>query len=136
MMKFPKIGYSLFVAVLLIVTFHVVSGSLPQPDTRKKRIEILNADLVTYDRKIIYNADRLIGNVLLSHGNVRMYCDSAYFYKDSSNVADAYSHVHIIQGDTLNLYGDRIKYDGNSKIAIVTGNVKLVNKSITLTTNE
>ena len=136
MMNFPKIGYSLFVAVLLIAAFHVVSGSLPQPDTRKKRIEILNSDLVTYDRKIIYNADRLIGNVLLRHGNVRMYCDSAYFYKDSSNIADAYSHVHIIQGDTLNLYGDRIKYDGNSKIAIVTGNVKLVNKSVTLTTNE
>lgn len=136
MMKFPKIGYRLFVALLLVVAFHVVSGSLPQPGTRKKRIEILNADLVTYDRKIIYNADRLLGNVLLRHGNVRMYCDSAYFYKDSSNIADAYSRVHIIQGDTLNLYGDRIKYDGNSRIAIVTGNVKLVNKSITLTTNE
>ena len=135
-MKFPKIGYSLLVAVLLVVTFHVVSGSLPQTDTRKKRIEILNSDLITYDRKIIYNADRLIGNVLLRHGNVRMYCDSAYFYKDSSNMADAYSHVHIIQGDTLNLYGDRIKYNGNNKIAIITGNVKLVNKSVTLTTSE
>jgi lipopolysaccharide export system protein LptA len=123
------------ISLLLIVAFHVVSGSLPQPDSRKKKIEILNADLYTYDRKIVADADRLIGHVELSHNNVLLYCDSAYSYKDS-NMVDAFGHVHIIQGDTLNLYGDRIKYEGNSKIAKVKGNVKLVNKSITLTTDE
>jgi len=134
-MKTHKIGYSLLVSLMLIVAFHVVSGSLPQPDGRKKRIEILNADFYTYDRKIIANADRLIGNVELSHNNALLYCDSAYSYKDS-NMVDAFGHVHIIQGDTLNLYGDRIKYEGNSRIAQVKGNVKLVNKSIVLTTDE
>ncbi|HWR99752.1 MAG TPA: OstA-like protein, partial [Prolixibacteraceae bacterium] len=119
----------------MIAAFHVVSGSLPQPDSRKKRIEILNSDLYTYDAKIIANADRLIGNVALSHNNVLLYCDSAYSYKDS-NMVDAFGHVHIVQGDTLNLYGDRIKYEGNSKIARVKGNVKLINKSIVLTTDE
>ena len=134
-MRIPKIGYSLLISLLLIVAFHVVSGSLPQPDHRKKKIEMLNADLYTYDRKIVANADRMIGNVELSHNNVLLYCDSAYSYKDS-NMVDAFGHVHIIQGDTLNLYGDRIKYEGNSKIAYVNGNVKLINKSIVLTTDE
>ncbi len=134
-MRIPKIGYSLLISLLLIVAFHVVSGSLPQPDHRKKKIEMLNADLYTYDRKIVANADRMIGNVELSHNNVLLYCDSAYSYKDS-NMVDAFGHVHIVQGDTLNLYGDRIKYEGNSKIAYVNGNVKLVNKSIVLTTDE
>ncbi len=134
-MRIPKIGYSLLISLLLIVAFHVVSGSLPQPDHRKKKIEMLNADIYTYDRKIVANADRMIGNVKLSHNNVLLYCDSAYSYKDS-NMVDAFGHVHIIQGDTLNLYGDRIKYEGNSKIAYVNGNVKLVNKSIVLTTDE
>jgi len=134
-MKINKLGYSLFISLLLIVAFHVVSGSLPQPDGRKKKIEILNADFYTYDRKIIANAERLIGNVKLSHNNAILFCDSAYSYKDS-NMVDAFGHVHIIQGDTLNLYGDRIKYEGNSRIARVRGNVKLVNKSIVLTTDE
>jgi lipopolysaccharide export system protein LptA len=135
-MSFPKIGYSLFVALLLIVTFHVVSGSLPQPQVKKKRIELTHSDLIVYDRKIIANADRLLGSVILSHNNVRLYCDSAYLYKDSSNQADAFGHVHIIQGDTLNLYGDQIRYDGTTRIATIYRNVKLVNKSITLTTEE
>jgi len=130
-----KSGHHLLVSLLLIAAFHLLSGFLPQPGTKKKRIEIVNSDLYTYDARIIANADRLIGNVLLSHNNVLLYCDSAYSYKDS-NMVDAFGHVHIIQGDTLNLYGDRIKYEGDSKIARVRGNVKLVNKSIILTTDE
>lgn len=134
MMRIPKIGYSLFLSLLLIVAFHVVSVSLPQPEVRKRKIEILNADLITHDDKISRFADRLIGNVALGHNRVLMYCDSAYNYNDSNKV-DAFGHVHIVQGDSLNLYGNMIRYEGNTKIATITGNVKLVNKSITLTTD-
>jgi lipopolysaccharide export system protein LptA len=133
-MRIPKIGYSLLISLLLIIAFHVVSGSLPQQEIKKYRID-LHADLYTYDRKIIANAERLIGNVVMSHGNVIMYCDSAYSYKDSNKV-DAFGHVHIIQADTLHIYGNKTKYDGNTKIARVKGNVKMVNKSIVLTTDE
>ena len=134
-MRIPKIGYSLFLSFLLVVALHVVSVSFPQPDTRKRKIEILNADLITHDDKISRYADRLIGHVAFSHNRVILYCDSAYNYKDSNKV-DAYGHVHIVQGDSLNLYGNRIKYEGSTKIATIFGNVKLVNKSITLTTDE
>ena len=134
-MRIPKVGYSLFLSLLLVVALHVVSVSLPQPETRKRKIEILNSDLITHDDKISKFADRLIGNVALSHNRVLLYCDSAYNYNDSNKV-DAFGRVHIIQGDSLNLYGNRIKYEGNTKIATIIGNVKLVNKSITLTTDE
>ncbi len=121
--------------LLLIVAFHVVSGSLPQTETKKRRIELLWADVTAHDNKINAYANRFLGNVRFSQNNVLLDCDSAYFYTDSNKV-DAFGRVHIIQGDTLNLWGDRIKYDGNSRIAKVKGNVKLVNKSITLTTDE
>jgi lipopolysaccharide export system protein LptA len=42
--------------------------------------------------------------------------------------------VHIIQGDTLHLYGDKMFYDGDLKLARFVSNVKLIDKSITLTT--
>ncbi len=60
--------------------------------------------------------------------------DSAYFYPQD-NAFDAYSHVHIQQGDTLNIYSDLLNYNGNTKVAILTNNVKMVDKDATLTTN-
>jgi len=132
-MRIRKLGYNFLVSLLFILLFHVVSGFLPQPG---KKIKIdLTADLYTYNKAIISNAERLIGNVVMSHENVVMYCDSAYSYKDSNKV-DAFGHVHIIQADTLHVYGEKTHYDGNTKIAKVIGNAKLVNKSITLTSDE
>jgi len=60
--------------------------------------------------------------------------DSAYFYP-KDNAVDAFGHVHINQGDTLNIYSDKLNYNGNTKIAILTDNVKMVDKDATLTTN-
>ncbi|MHB8207094.1 OstA-like protein [Mucilaginibacter sp.] len=64
----------------------------------------------------------------------RMSSDSAYFYQ-SANAFDAFGHVAINQGDTLNIYSDKLNYNGNTKVAILTDNVKMVDKEATLTTN-
>jgi lipopolysaccharide export system protein LptA len=60
--------------------------------------------------------------------------DSAYFYPQE-NAFDAFGHVNINQGDTLNIYSDLLHYNGNTKIAILTNNVKMVDKDAVLTTN-
>ncbi len=60
--------------------------------------------------------------------------DSAYFYVQD-NAFDAFGHVNINQGDTLNIFADKLNYNGNTKIAILTDNVKMVDKDATLTTN-
>ncbi|MGZ3874554.1 MAG: OstA-like protein, partial [Mucilaginibacter sp.] len=60
--------------------------------------------------------------------------DSAYFYPQD-NAFDAFGHVIINQGDTLNIYSDKLNYNGNTKIAILTDNVRMVDKDATLTTN-
>jgi len=60
--------------------------------------------------------------------------DSAYFHQ-SQNTFDAFGHVVISQGDTLNIYSDKLNYNGNTKIAILTDNVRMVDKDATLTTN-
>jgi lipopolysaccharide export system protein LptA len=64
----------------------------------------------------------------------RMRSDSAYFYQ-AQNAFDAFGHVNINQGDTLNIYSDKLNYNGNTKTAILTDNVKMVDKGATLTTN-
>ena len=60
--------------------------------------------------------------------------DSAIFYKDE-NRFEAFGRVNINQGDTLNIFADKLDYNGNTKIAILTNNVKMVDKDATLTTN-
>lgn len=60
--------------------------------------------------------------------------DSTIFYRDE-NRFEAFGHVNINQGDTLNIFADKLDYDGNTKIAILTNNVKMVDKDATLTTN-
>jgi lipopolysaccharide export system protein LptA len=63
-----------------------------------------------------------------------MHSDSAYFYV-AENAFDAFGNVNITQGDTLNIYSDKLNYNGNTKIAILTDNVKMIDKDAILTTN-
>ncbi|PJJ80246.1 OstA-like protein [Mucilaginibacter auburnensis] len=60
--------------------------------------------------------------------------DSSLAYFDD-NLVDAFGHVIINQGDTLHIYSDKLHYDGNTKIATLTGNVKMVDKDATLLTD-
>ncbi|GAB3923613.1 hypothetical protein GCM10028827_10470 [Mucilaginibacter myungsuensis] len=61
-------------------------------------------------------------------------CDSAYVYT-KLNTFDAFGHVVITQGDTLHVYSDKLNYNDNTKIALLTENVKMVEKDAVLTTN-
>jgi lipopolysaccharide export system protein LptA len=63
-----------------------------------------------------------------------MRSDSAYLYAQD-NAFDAFGNVNITQGDTLNIYSDKLNYDGNTKIAILTDNVRMIDKDAVLTTN-
>lgn len=78
---------------------------------------------VSYLRKPIFKQD-----------NATLTCDSAVFYSDK-NYFEAYDNVHINQADTINIYSDRLTYDGNSKLAHLTSNVRLIDKTSILTTN-
>jgi lipopolysaccharide export system protein LptA len=60
--------------------------------------------------------------------------DSAYFHQ-AQNTFDAFGNVVITQGDTLHIYSDKLNYNGNTKIAILTQNVRMVDKDATLSTD-
>lgn len=78
---------------------------------------------------------RFIGNVVLNREGAIMYCDSAYYYT-STDVFEAFSRVHMIQGDTIDLYGDYLHYDGITRLAQIRRNVRLVGRNMELTTSE
>ena len=126
-----KILY-LFTWIFLAVISAVFS-STPALSQEVKQIEILNSDNMEYDETLGSNAIKYIGNVIFQQEEAIMYCDSAYFYPDS-NYVNAYGSIHIIQGDTLHLYGDYLNYIGNIKLAEVRENVVLIDKENVLHT--
>ncbi len=92
------------------------------------------ADTWEYDQDMRQDIQRILGNVILSHDSAFLYCDSAYLDDERNNVI-AYGNVHIMISDTLNLYGDSLKYDGNTKVARIYSNVKLIDNQTILTTD-
>lgn len=83
------------------------------------------AENLSFDQERIADAQILRGNVAFRHEEARMYCDSAYFY-ENSNSLDAFGHVRFEQGDTLQGFGDKLFYDGNTKLARLRQHVRLI----------
>lgn len=99
----------------------------------QQSIELIGADISEYDQNYV-NAERLIGNVRFRQENVFMDCDSAWFYHDENKV-EAYGRIYIRQLDTLNLWGDYLLYNGDTKQALVKNNVRMTDREMRLTTN-
>lgn len=87
-----------------------------------------------FDQNILPDARIVVGNVLFRHDDALMYCDSANFY-EATNSLDAFGHVKMVQGDTLTGYGDKLLYNGNTKLARLRQNVRLIHHQSVLTTD-
>ena len=76
---------------------------------------------------------RVIKPVFAQEGTT-LAADSAHF-NNVANAFDAFGNVVITQSDGTIVYADLLNYNGNTKLALLTGNVRLVDKQATLTTN-
>ncbi len=106
----------------------------PREPSQPKQIELLNALSMEFDKRIGDDARRVIGMVLFKHEDAYMHCDSAYLYS-LDNSLKAFSNIHIQVGDTIDIHGDKLYYDGNTSIAELHGNVKMQDKNMVLTTD-
>ena len=93
-----------------------------------------HSETLLFDQIMKPDVQVLKGNVRFRHDNVLLYCDSAYFF-EKANSLNAFGHVRIVQGDTLFVFGDKLYYDGNSKLARLRYNVRMVNRKTTLITD-
>ena len=92
------------------------------------------ADNLLFDQERLPDARIVVGNVVFRHDDALMYCDSANFF-EATNSLDAYGHVKMVQGDTLTGYGDKLFYNGNTKLARLRQNVQLIHYESVLTTD-
>lgn len=119
----------------VLVIIFCLAISIPSFAQKKRRVYIDHSDSLVSNVGVAHNADRLIGNVVVRHQGAIMKCDSAYFYSKENRV-DAFGRVHITQGDTINLSGNSLEYDGNTSKALIRGLVELKDPSLVLTTDE
>ncbi len=122
-MRFIQIG-------LLILSFAFATTLVAQQRTV---IHIERALRQEYDKRLGEDIERLIGRVVLRQDSTWFYCDSAYMNERERNF-EAFGHVHIKVSDTLHIYGDRLKYQGESREAELFDHVKLVDDTTVLET--
>ncbi len=101
---------------------------------KRTQIQIIHADHYRFNAKFNKDIQQLIGHVKLKQDSTLFICDSAYLNDKIRNL-DAFGHVHINVNDTLNLYGDRLHYNGKKRIGELFGNVKLKDPRALLTTS-
>ncbi|MBS1647909.1 MAG: hypothetical protein JST67_11265 [Bacteroidetes bacterium] len=91
------------------------------------------ADKIKFVQNYKGGAKRLLGHVqFTTKDGMLMTCDSAYFL--DNNLIEAYSNIFIRQGDSLTITGKNARYDGNTKLGLIDGNVVCHDNDMTLTT--
>lgn len=96
-------------------------------------IEVVSADKLIFDQKRS-EAQRVIGNVQVKHENTTMYCDSAWIFQKKGKLY-AFGHLHMKQGDSLNVYGDSLFYDANLRYGKMRGHVRMVELDMNMETD-
>ena len=101
----------------------------------KKKIDIKNADFTYINNDKHPDYWRLIGDVNIYHNKTDMFCDSAHYYSEKEKII-AFKNVKITQGDSINLYGEKLNYDGEKSVAVISKNVVFKNSNSNLKSNQ
>ena len=121
--------------ILLVGWLLSVWIGLRAQEKATQMVYLEHSETLSFDEQRLPDAQILRGNVCFRHDSALMYCDSAYFY-DKQNSLHAFGHVHLIQGDSIEGFGDKLYYNGNTKMAKFRKRVKLIhNGETTLTTD-
>lgn len=101
---------------------------------KKSYIHMLHTDITRFDEEINPDVWILVGDVRFRRDSMYMFCDSAHYFQ-KRNAFQAFGNVRMEQGDTLFLYGDYLDYNGDTNLARVRKNVRLIDKNIVLETD-
>ncbi|MEM7659119.1 MAG: OstA-like protein [Bacteroidota bacterium] len=103
-------------------------------DSTSKRLEIIHADLLSFDKRDGIGVQKLIGDVQLKQDSTLFFCERAYFY-EAENRIEVFDSVRVEMPDSVFLFGDRMEYEGDTRVAEVYDNITLTNQQSVLTTD-
>lgn len=87
------------------------------------------------DQTEVPDAVLYTGNIQVKHEGVTMFCNRAYLFEKTNKIR-VFGNVHIQQGDTLFLDSKYAEYDGNTRIALASGDVVMRDPEMTLVTDK
>ncbi len=114
--------------------FFLLLYSLGFSQKKSTNIEILHADFVDINQEEVPDAVLYMGNVQVKHDGATMFCNKAYLFTKTNKIR-VYGSVHIQQGDTLFMDSKYAEYDGNTRIALAKGDVRMRDPQMTLETD-
>ncbi len=117
--------------LFIILTGIIYQAQAQQAGQGPKKVLLIQSE------KMTGSSSNDVINVLkpvFSHENSLLSSDSARF-NQAKNTFDAFGHVVITRPDGTTVSSDILNYNGNTKIAVLTDNVQLVDKDVTLTTD-
>lgn len=106
------------------------AAALAQP----QRVEVKNADQLVIENRESGPVRYLIGNVILAQDTMTMYCDSAVL-DPGRNFVEAHRNVRIVTSSRVQVFADRMEYDGQTKIARLFDRIRLEQDSVRLLTD-
>lgn len=126
--------YAFLLLILPFVAKAQEQSSNSSSTKSKSYVHMLHTDITRFEEAVNPDAWILVGNVQFRRDSMYMYCDSAHYFRNK-NSFQAFGNVRMEQGDTLFLFGDYLDFDGDTNMARVRHNVRLIDKNTTLETD-
>lgn len=109
--------------------------AIPVFTQQPTRVKLIKADDLKYNKRLGEGVQRLLGHVILKQDSTLLYCDSAHL-NNNTNSFRGFGNVKIEVSDTLNIFSEFLNYFGNTKMAELRKNVRLVDSRATLYTEQ
>jgi len=120
--------------IFFLSFFFLIHAHAQKPADTVQIVEIITAKrLYLQNPNATTNIQILAGGVQLRQGRTLFYCDSCII-NSSSKLFEAFGNVHINDSDTTNIWSNYLRYLSNTKMAYLSGNVKMTDGHGTLTT--
>ena len=102
----------------------------------KKIFEILDGrEILFLKQDSTHSFQIIVGNVCIKQNKTLFYADSLVM-NSFDNSMEAFGNIHINDADSVHIYAQYLKYNGNTKKAQLRKKVRLTDGSGTLTTEE
>ncbi len=128
-----------FLCLIIFLPVGITSfAQITTPSSRDtiKEFEIIRGpSMRTIELDSITTLQTIAGGAVVKQGTTTFSSDSAVI-NPVTHIIEAFGNVHINQADSVQTYGQYLKYIGTEKIAYLKRNVKLTDKKGTLFTND
>lgn len=124
-----SVAYFMGLFLLLLLP----KNGLAQKDSTSNKIIVIHSEYLNFETSNNQEYQYLRQEVAIRHKNTYLFCDSAIIV---GLKVRAVGHVRIVEGDSLQIFGDTLNYDGATLKAELKNNVSLLHHDKQLFTQQ